>query len=151
MNATKDVYILFFGSNTLLGLNTQSKTFLHEDFQHVKCIMRDTDHPNWTCIAPRYDRLILEQQKDLNDENIKSTLKELGPKVIRVRVGDDESKDNISLNFINLINCVSIAKYCIGLHSWVQTPRQLFKKLVRMAQTDCFCKSILDVEIIKGD
>lgn len=145
MNSTKYVYLLFYGSKEV------TQTFLHKDFQHIKCITRDPNIEVWFSLTPRFDRLNIEVQNNLTDSNIESIIKGLGAKVLRVEITNDERIKNISFNFFNLINCVSIAKYIIGLKSWVQTPKQLYYKLIKDSINKNYHSTILNIDIIKGE
>jgi len=134
---TKEIWLLFREGNHPL------KYFLRKEYGHVYILMRD-NYKFWNVIDPADSYLKFSVLNFNPTDDVPHILNKKGVRILKVTVKRIDKRTQ-GIRLCALINCVSIAKYVLGVKFLAFTPYQLYKKLVRMQRTKQYDQTILDV------
>lgn len=107
-------------------------------FQHLQIL--SNDGYNWILFNPGFDQLNYEILPIAADED--AILKYFKDSTV-LRVDKTSSFTTNFLGTINILSCVTAAKYFLGINLWAITPYQFYKKLIRSKK--------IQVEFIQGE
>jgi hypothetical protein len=120
--------------------------FLKPHFSHVYILTRD--QYNWIALNPHHLMLRVEIAPLSAQEDLISKMTSENDTVLKICFKPRHTKKVFGV--FGFYNCVTIAKYALGLPIYAVTPYILYKKLLNMPDGDKIRHRILSIDQIKG-